>query len=109
MTRRLKWLGLAVLAFALASLLSLWSYGRFARHAQGAPGHALPVASAATPLDRLVAPLLAEHRGGNGLALLQDNLDAFAVRALSARAAGRSLDLQYYIWHDDFTGRLLDH
>ena len=35
MTRRLKWLGLAVLAFALASLLSLWSYGRFARHAQG--------------------------------------------------------------------------
>ena len=27
----------------------------------------------------------------------------------SARAAGRSLDLQYYIWHDDFTGRLLDH
>ena len=109
MARKLKWLAVAGLLFALASLLSLWSYGRFARHAQGAPGHALPVASAATPLDRLVAPLLAEHRGGNGLALLQDNLDAFAVRALSARAAGRSLDLQYYIWHDDFTGRLLDH
>ncbi len=109
MTRRLKWLGLAVLAFALASLLSLWSYGRFARQAQGAPGHALPVAANATALDRLVAPLLAARPGESGLALLPDNLDAFAVRALSARAAGRSLDLQYYIWHDDFTGRLLDH
>ena len=95
MTRRLKWLGLAVLAFALASLLSLWSYGRFARQAQGAPGHALPVAANATALDRLVAPLLAARPGESGLALLPDNLDAFAVRALSARAAGRSLDLQY--------------
>ena len=109
MTRRLKWLGLAVLAFALASLLSLWSYGRFARHAQGDPGHALPVAAQATALDRLLAPLLATRPGESGLALLPDNLEAFAVRALSARAAGRSLDLQYYIWHDDFTGRLLDH
>ena len=41
------------------------------------------------------------------MTLVQDNLDAFAARALSARSAARSLDLQYYIWHDDFTGRLL--
>jgi putative cardiolipin synthase len=39
--------------------------------------------------------------------LLADNLDAFAVRVLAARRAGRSLDLQYYIWKDDLTGRLL--
>ncbi|MGB3460390.1 MAG: phospholipase D family protein, partial [Rhodanobacter lindaniclasticus] len=34
-------------------------------------------------------------------------LDAFAARAASARLAGRSLDLQYYMWHDDLVGHLL--
>ena len=109
MVRRLKWLGLAVLLFALASLLSLWSYGRFAERVQGPAGHALAVAAAATALDRAIAPLLQAQPGRSGMALVQDNLDAFAMRALSARNAGRSLDLQYYLWHDDFTGRLLDY
>lgn len=109
MARRLKWLGMAVLFFALASVVSLWSYGRFASHAQGAPGHALAVSADATALDRRVAPALLAHPGRSGMALVQDNLDAYAVRALSAGAAGRSLDLQYYIWHDDFTGRLLEY
>ena len=109
MARRLKWLGVAVLLFALASVVSLWSYGRFARHAQGEPGRALAVAADATTLDRRVAPALLAHPGRSGMALVHDNLDAYAVRALSAHHAGRSLDLQYYIWHDDFTGRLLDY
>jgi len=29
---------------------------------------------------------------------------AFAYRAVTAAAAERTLDVQYYIWHDDFTG-----
>ncbi len=33
--------------------------------------------------------------------------DAFAARALLAAAAQRSIDAQYYIWHDDATGILL--
>ncbi len=41
--------------------------------------------------------------------MLSGNLDAFAARALAARSAGRSLDLMYYIWHGDLTGRLLAH
>ena len=32
---------------------------------------------------------------------------AFAYRAATAAAAERTLDVQYYIWHDDLTGRLL--
>ncbi|MCU0928728.1 MAG: phospholipase D family protein [Burkholderiaceae bacterium] len=40
---------------------------------------------------------------------LPDPRDAFAARVLLARAAKRSLDVQYYIWHDDVTGRLLWH
>lgn len=54
-----------------------------------------------------VAPALAAHPGATGVRLLRSNLDAFALRALSAQAASRSLDLQYYIWHDDLTGRLI--
>jgi len=45
--------------------------------------------------------------GQHGLLLIADNNDAFAARVLSARAAERTLDLMYYLWHDDRTGRLL--
>ena len=75
--------------------------------ATGAPSHALPVQAAQTDLDRELAPLLAQNPGRTGAILVPDGLDAFAARAISARRAGRSLDLQYYIWHDDLTGRLL--
>lgn len=75
--------------------------------AVGTPSKALPVQPAETALDREVAPLLARHGGKTGAMLLPDGLDAFAARAISARQAGRTLDLQYYIWHDDLTGRLL--
>jgi putative cardiolipin synthase len=39
--------------------------------------------------------------------LVQQNAMAFAYRAATAAAAERSLDVQYYIWHDDHTGKLL--
>ncbi|MGH6946584.1 MAG: phospholipase D family protein [Kiloniellales bacterium] len=97
----------AVAAFSLASFLALYSYGRFAERAQGEPSTFLPVADNETPLDSLVAPLVSERPDQSGLMLLEGNLDAFAIRALSARRAGRSLDLQYYIWKGDLTGRLL--
>jgi hypothetical protein len=42
-----------------------------------------------------------------GVSLVPDNLVAFALRFLSARAATRTLDLQYYRWTEDVTGRLL--
>ena len=45
--------------------------------------------------------------GKSGLLLVPDNYDAFAVRVLAARSAVRTLDLMYYLWHDDHTGRLL--
>jgi len=41
------------------------------------------------------------------IALVPDGLEAFALRAAAARTARTSLDLQYYIWHGDLTGRLL--
>jgi putative cardiolipin synthase len=45
--------------------------------------------------------------GHSGLRLLPDGREAFATRMLLARAAERSIDAQYYIWHDDLTGGLL--
>lgn len=45
--------------------------------------------------------------GNSGLLLIADNYDAFAARVLAARGASRSLDLMYYLWHDDHTGRVL--
>ncbi|MBR0642298.1 phospholipase D family protein [Plastoroseomonas hellenica] len=41
------------------------------------------------------------------VALLSDGHEAFAARAAAARAARRSLDLQYYMWESDLTGQLL--
>ncbi|MDO8049893.1 phospholipase D family protein [Janthinobacterium sp. SUN211] len=93
--------------FTVLSIAALYSYGRFAERSLGAPGMALPVAVDATLLDRVLAPQLAQRPGHSGTALIDDNLEAFALRALSAREAGRSIDLQYYIWHNDVTGRLL--
>jgi putative cardiolipin synthase len=60
-----------------------------------------------TALDARVQAQAQAHPGQSGFRLVFDGVEAFALRAASARAAGRSLDVQYYIWHDDTTGRLL--
>ncbi len=106
MTLLLWLLGIAAV-FAAASSLALYSYGRWARQALGAPSHALPKSDDATPLDRLIVPLMARHPGASGLAHVFDNRAAFALRLASVREAGRSLDLASYIWRDDTAGRLL--
>lgn len=94
-------------AFPFASFLALYSYGRFVKRMKGEPSFALPVSADKTLLDRLIAPLVKQRPDQSGLQLLDDNLDAFAVRAVAARRAGRSLDLQYYMWKHDLTGLLL--
>jgi putative cardiolipin synthase len=45
--------------------------------------------------------------GKSGLLLIADNSEAFATRVLATRGAVRSLDLMYYLWHDDHSGRML--
>jgi len=109
MRKWLRRLGLGLLVLVVASAVALYSYGRFSETARGTPSQALATAADATALDRAIAPMLREHPRQSGMALLSDNLDAFTVRAATARAAGRSLDLQYYIWNHDFTGNLLGY
>lgn len=90
-----------------ASFLAVLSYGHFARRSRGEDSFALDTEPETSALDRFLSHRVEESDGASGLALMSDNLDAFAIRALTARAAGRSLDLMYYYWKDDLTGRLL--
>ncbi|HRP76837.1 MAG TPA: phospholipase D family protein [Rhodocyclaceae bacterium] len=96
-------------AFALAVLIgsSILLADHLTPMATGAPGQALPVQRDQTAIDRELMPLLDRNPGLTGAILVPDGLDAFAARALSSRRAGRSLDLQYYIWKDDLSGHLL--
>lgn len=75
-------------------------------------GRSLTVALSAedtadTRLGHAIGPRAQAHPGKSGIYPLADPLDAFAARMLLAQAAERSLDIQYYIWHDDNSGRLL--
>ena len=60
-----------------------------------------------TRLGHASSHLLAEHPEVSGVLLLNRGTDAFLARLALAEAAEKSLDIQYYIWHDDTTGKVL--
>ena len=100
-----------VIVFALASMLAVYAYGRFAKSARGESSFALKIGGKSTKIDQKIEDLAKRENGlgveKDGLSLFISNLDAFAGRAVGTGLAGRSLDLMYYIWDDDLTGRLL--
>jgi putative cardiolipin synthase len=59
-----------------------------------------------TLFGRLLAKEKADHPGRSGFHLLDDGLDAFVARAVLANHAERSIDVQYYLFHDDLVGKL---
>ncbi len=80
--------------------------------AQLEPRPDLPVETAipageGSEVDRLIAPAEARHPGESAFRLLNEGPEAFVIRARSAQLAGRSLDVQTYIWHGDLTGAYL--
>ncbi len=60
-----------------------------------------------TRLGRAIAPACAAHPDECGILALDNSLDAFAARYRLIEMAEKSLDIQYYIWEDDMSGRLL--
>src|SRR4051812_27484247 len=60
-----------------------------------------------TSLASAVRPLVAAHPGKSGLHALANGQDALAARLALADAAQRSLDVQYYIWKKDMSGKVL--
>lgn len=108
MTHRwLLWLAVGLTALAVFGLVSLWTAGRYARTKRGKPAQALPPARDVTVLDRLLEPLERAHPGLSGLRLVPEAAEALSLRLALAGAAERSLDLMYYLWEDDLTGRML--
>ncbi len=94
----MRWsLAITVLFVAGCSLPSL----------QGRPTTLAIKDTADTRLAQGVAPLVQAHAGKTGIHPLPVAEDAFAARVLLATVAQKSIDAQYYIWHNDVTGNLL--
>ncbi|MFC0693061.1 phospholipase D family protein [Paraburkholderia humisilvae] len=68
--------------------------------------HALPQ-SAATPLAAALAAPEAAHPDESGFRVLPNGTEALQMRIALARAATKTLDMQYYIANEDTTGKLL--
>lgn len=65
--------------------------------------------TASTALGQAGREPLQDHPGQSAFRPLPGGVDALVARMVLAEAAERSLDVQYYIWHDDLTGRLFAH
>jgi cardiolipin synthase C len=100
MHRQARWaiVGLALLLSACASSLR----NDFTK----TPSTALAPA-ADTPASSRIEALAAAHDGESGFHLLTDGTAALAARVIMADAAVHSLDVQYYIFANDETGRLV--
>ncbi|AWH22293.1 phospholipase D family protein [Stenotrophomonas sp. ZAC14D2_NAIMI4_6] len=105
--RLLRIVAIIIAALVLLVLSGLLLADHLTPSARGPASQMLPLQPAQTAIDRQLAPLLAAHPDQSGVAFLSDGLDAFAARAVITEQAGRSLDLQYYIWHDDRVGHLM--
>jgi len=97
-------------ALARGAWLTLWLL--VAGCAQLPPRPMMPVATAVpagvgAELDRLIATQEESHPGASGFRLVSDGPEGFAIRAMASRIAGRSIDVQTYIWNGDTTGLAL--
>jgi putative cardiolipin synthase len=71
-----------------------------------------PVSSAlyrpeGTSLGKKIEAQAVKHPGASGFYLLPTGVEAFSGRVHLIDRAEKTLDLQYYIFHDDFTGKFL--
>jgi cardiolipin synthase C len=71
------------------------------------PATSAYVGTGTTRIGRAVAGAVEAHPGKTGVLPLLSGREAFAARMIFARAADRTLDVQYYIWRADTTGNLI--
>lgn len=60
-----------------------------------------------TALGKDIAALAAQHPGESGFKLITKGRDAFTARVALADLARKTIDVQYFLWEPDATGRLL--
>lgn len=70
------------------------------------PSVSLP-AQKDSPLVEYANRLTSDHGNDSGVFLLNDSMDALLARIVLADRAKYSIDLQYYLFHSDATGKLL--
>lgn len=58
-------------------------------------------------LGQTLETVLNTHEGKSGFLLIADNAEAFISRLTLCELAEHTLDIQYYIYHDDASGQLL--
>jgi putative cardiolipin synthase len=61
----------------------------------------------ATEIGRYFAKAAARHPGESGFAIIRKPRPAFTARVALTELAQKTLDLQYYLWEPDSTGRIL--
>ncbi|PAJ88202.1 phospholipase D family protein [Burkholderia ubonensis] len=96
----------ALAVCALLSLVAACATHPSATTLERTVSHALPADAATSLRDALAAPGAARP-GESGFRLLADGAAALQMRIALARAATRTLDMQYYIATEDTTGKLL--
>jgi len=63
-----------------------------------------------TSIGKELAGLAAQHPGESGVAIIRRGRPAFTTRVVLADLAEQTLDVQYFLWEPDATGRILaDH
>jgi putative cardiolipin synthase len=60
-----------------------------------------------TPIGNYIAKSAERHPGKSGFAVIRYGRQAFTDRVALTELAEKTLDLQYYIWESDATGRIL--
>ena len=61
----------------------------------------------ATSVGQFFEEAAAQHPGQSGFAIIRWGHDAFTARIAMTELAEQSIDVQYYIWESDATGRIL--
>ncbi len=93
------------LLLLIALLLS--ACAQLPEQADRTPSLHLTNTTTTTELGRAIAPLQRKHKNQSGIYPLTEGLDAYFARLALIEVAEKSLDVQYYIWHNDDTGNLL--
>lgn len=62
-----------------------------------------------TYIAKQLQPILDSHPELSGFHVLGDGVEAFAARIRLIDLSEASIDTQYYIWHDDLTGKAMYH
>lgn len=98
----------SIVVFVIIVVVVLTVRFFFFRLPHYSPPMSLPApANYQAQLGQHIKPLVTTHLGRTGILPLVSGHDAFLARLALVEAAESTIDVQYYIWHQDITGSLL--